>query len=139
MTSVVLLVDKRDLGNYFLVFYLIILRVAIFFDMGRQIIISHKLSIKEIIQHSIMTIAEQLIWSIHNQLHNILRLFNVLPNFPFTTSETTGDYYLLTRYVRVASRVPKLLKTQDLRKLGNIRKVFKPHRMTAQCPFPLPK
>ena len=29
-----------------------------------------------------------------NQFHNILRLFDVLPNFPFTTSETIGDYYL---------------------------------------------
>ena len=26
--------------------------------------------------------------------HNILRLFDVLPNFPFTTSETMGDCYL---------------------------------------------
>ena len=29
-----------------------------------------------------------------NHFHNILRLFYVLPNFPFTTSETMGDYYL---------------------------------------------
>ena len=29
----------------------------------------------------------------YNQLH-ILRLFDVLPNFPFATSETMGDYYL---------------------------------------------
>ena len=29
-----------------------------------------------------------------NQIHNILRLFDVLPNFPSTTSETMGDYYL---------------------------------------------
>ena len=29
-----------------------------------------------------------------NQFHNILRLFNVLPIFPFTKSETIGDYYL---------------------------------------------
>ena len=26
----------------------------------------------------------------YNQFHNILRLFDVLPNFPFTTSETMG-------------------------------------------------
>ena len=26
--------------------------------------------------------------------HNILRLLDVLQNFPFTTSETRGDYYL---------------------------------------------
>ena len=30
----------------------------------------------------------------HNQFYNILRLFDVLPNFPFTTSETMCDYYL---------------------------------------------
>ena len=28
-----------------------------------------------------------------NQFHNILKLFDVLPNFPFTTSEKMGDYY----------------------------------------------
>ena len=27
-----------------------------------------------------------------NHFHNILRLFSVLPNFPFTTSETTRNY-----------------------------------------------
>ena len=42
---------------------------------------------------------------IHNQFHNSLRLFDVLQNFPFTTSETMGDYYLLPWYLRVASRV----------------------------------
>ena len=30
----------------------------------------------------------------YNQFHNILKLFDVLPNFIFTTSETMGDYYL---------------------------------------------
>ena len=29
-----------------------------------------------------------------NRFHNILRLSYVLPNFPSTTSETMGDYYL---------------------------------------------
>ena len=40
-----------------------------------------------------------------NHFRNILRLFDVLPNFAFTTSETMGDYYLQTWYIRVASRV----------------------------------
>ena len=31
--------------------------------------------------------------SFHNHFHNILRLFDVLSNFPFTTSETMRDYY----------------------------------------------
>ena len=29
-----------------------------------------------------------------NHFHNILRLFDVLPNFLFTTSEAICDYYL---------------------------------------------
>ena len=29
-----------------------------------------------------------------NQFHSILRLLDVLPNFPLTTSEMMGDYYL---------------------------------------------
>ena len=30
---------------------------------------------------------------IYNQFHNILRLHDILPIIPFTTSETMGDYY----------------------------------------------
>ena len=44
------------------------------------------------------------------------------------SSETMRDYYLESWYVRVASR---LAKTYYPRKLGNIRKVFKLHRMIA--------
>ena len=40
-----------------------------------------------------------------NQFHNILRLFDVLPNFPFTKSETMGDY------LRAVSRVAERLIT----------------------------
>ena len=56
---------------------------------------------------------------------------NVLQNFPFTTSEGMGGYgyYLSTWYTRVASRVTKWLKTEDLSNLGNIRKVSKHQRM----------
>ena len=31
------------------------------------------------------------VFGLYNQFHNILRLFHVLLNFPFTTSETMGD------------------------------------------------
>ena len=40
---------------------------------------------------------------------------------------------------RVSSRVAEVLKTLDPRKLGNIRKVPKPHRMIAQRPAPQPE
>ena len=46
-----------------------------------------------------------------NQFGNILRLFNVSPNFRFTTSESIGDYYLEAWYVGVASPVAERLKT----------------------------
>ena len=36
----------------------------------------------------------QLATIIYNHFHNILRLFDVLLNFPSTTSETMRDYYL---------------------------------------------
>ena len=41
----------------------------------------------------------------HNRFHNILRLFDILPNFLFTTSETMRDYYLSTWYIRITFRV----------------------------------
>ena len=37
-----------------------------------------------------------------NHFHNILRLFDVLSNLPFTTSEMMRGYYLKTWYIRVA-------------------------------------
>ena len=40
-----------------------------------------------------------------NQLHNILRLFNVSQNFLLTTSEAMGDYHLSTWYIRLAKRL----------------------------------
>ena len=48
----------------------------------------------------------------YNQFRNILRHFNVLPIFFFTTSETMGDYYLQTWYIRAASRDAERLKTE---------------------------
>ena len=45
--------------------------------------------------------------SIYNHFDNILRLFDVLPNFLFTTRETMRDYYIrvYTWYIRVAERL----------------------------------
>ena len=60
--------------------------------------------------------------------HNILRLFDVLPNFLFTTMQ---DYFLKTWYIRVALRITEGFKTKNLRRLGNIKKVSKPHRIIA--------
>ena len=52
-----------------------------------------------------------LISSRNTRFHNILRLFDVLSNPHFTTSETIGDYYLCTWYIRIASRVAERRKT----------------------------
>ena len=37
---------------------------------------------------------EHVLYLSYNQFQNILRHFDVLPNFSFTTSEMMGDYYL---------------------------------------------
>ena len=63
----------------------------------------------------------------HNQFHNILRRFDVLPSFLFTKRETMRDYYLQIWYIRVASQVVEWFQAKNLRKLGNIRKVSKQH------------
>ena len=60
-----------------------------------------------------------------------MRFFDFLTNVPFTTSETICDYYLNIQVIQVASQVAKQLKTYDLRKLGNIKKVSKLHKMIA--------
>ena len=73
----------------------------------------------------------QVVISSHNQVHNVLRLLDVLTYLPFTTSEIKGKYYLYTLYVRVASQV-----AERLGKLGNIKKVSKLRRMIAQRPVP---
>ena len=54
---------------------------------------------------------------------SICRLFQFLEQFFFTTSETGLDYYHQKVSVRVASRVAERLNTQDLRKLGNFKKI----------------
>ena len=41
------------------------------------------------------------------------------------------DYYIKIGYIQVASRDAERLKTYDLRKLKNIRKVSKLHNMIA--------
>ena len=64
-----------------------------------------------VIIHSIKGISNTLTPKTYNQFHNILRLLDVLANFHFTTSETMGDYYLETWYIRVVSGVAEQLKT----------------------------
>ena len=59
-----------------------------------------------------------------------MRVFDVIPNF---ANEKMDGYYLRAWYLRAASRVVKLLKTKNLKKLENIKKVSKLHRMIAQC------
>ena len=78
---------------------------------------------------------------INSHIHNIniSRLFHVLTNFPFTTSETMRDYYYKHGIYKLPQELPNDLRLKYLRKLGNIRKVSKLHKMVAQCPISLPK
>ena len=52
----------------------------------------------------------------YSYFHDILRLFDVWPNFTFTSSETIRDFYLSTWHIRVAHELPN---DWSLRILGN--------------------
>ena len=60
-----------------------------------------------------------------NLERNIRRLFHFLAQFLYTTSEKELDYYHRKVNVRVASRIVERLKTYDLKKLGNFKKIPK--------------
>ena len=62
------------------------------------------------VTYVVSTFTKKLYFLSYNQLHNTLRLFDILPNFPFTTSETMGDYYLQTWYMQVTLRIAERLK-----------------------------
>ena len=74
-----------------------------------------------------------------NPDHNILELYNILVQVRFNTSKTELDIQYSKLGKRVGSRVAERLKTQDLRKLGNIRKISDLGRHKAQCPVSLQK
>ena len=60
-----------------------------------------------------------------------MRIFDVSPDFNFTTCEPMREFYVSTWFIPVAARVAERLKDWELRELGNIRKVSQLHRMTA--------
>ena len=70
---------------------------------------------------------------------NIWRLFHFSAQFFFTTSETELGYYHQKVNVRVASRVAERLKTYDLRKLGNFKKIPEMLEFDGELPVVHPK
>ena len=56
--------------------------------------------------------------STNTNFHNILELFDILPNFPFITSDAMRDYYLQTWSIQVGSRVIERLNTWEMS--GNV-------------------
>ena len=57
-------------------------------------VLNRKYHFWEILVQKIKIIILKLKFGTYNYFHNILRLFDVLPNFAFTTSETMRNYYL---------------------------------------------
>ena len=55
----------------------------------------------------------------------MLTHFHLLPQLPFTTFETEVNYYHQKLNLQVPSLLAKLLKTYDLRNLGNFKKISK--------------
>ena len=67
---------------------------SIILNLLKIITLKFTMFILTILTYSLSRSLEIIFFTTHNPFHNILRLFDVLPNFPFTTSETMGDYYL---------------------------------------------
>ena len=61
--------------------------------------------------------------STYNPGNNTLELYNILVQIRFITSEKKLDIYYSKLCIRVATRVAERLKTYDLRKLENVRKI----------------
>ena len=69
--------------------------------------------------------------------HNILELQNILAQIRFTKSKRKLDIQYSKLRIRVVQGVAKRLKTQDLRKLENIRKISNLGGHIAQCQSPI--
>ena len=76
---------------------------------------------------------------IYNPGHNILELYNVLVQIQLTTSKTKRDIQYIKLGIRAPSGVAERLKTQDLRKYGNISKISNAGEDIAQRPVSLPE
>ena len=75
----------------------------------------------------------------YNLKQNIQRLFHFLAQFVFTTNETEVDYYHQKVNVRVASRIAEQVKTQDLRKSVNFKKIPETLGFDGEYPVVHPK
>ena len=73
----------------------------------------------------------------YNPGHNILELYNILVQVRFITCETKLHMQYSKLDTRVASQVAERIKTQDLRNLGNIRKISNLGGGKVQCPVSL--
>ena len=73
---------------------------------------------------------------IYNQFHNIFRLFDVLLIF---VSPQVKRWAIIPYKHGIYELAYEFLNDLRLTKLGNIRKLSKPHRMKVQCPVSLPK
>ena len=60
----------------------------------REIFLENKLVSHPRMNSSIGAESSSILAKFYNHFHNILRLFDILPNFSVTASETMRDYYL---------------------------------------------
>ena len=70
-----------------------------------------------------------------NHFHDILRLFGCFNKFSFHHKWNDARLLLINMIYELSHDLPNNL-SHNLRKLGNIRKASKPHRMIAQYPLP---
>ena len=76
-----------------------------------------------LLRENVLNTAFKCIFRFCNPRQNILELYSVLVHVRFATSKAKLDIWNNKLGTRVASRVAERLKTEDIRKLGNIRKI----------------
>ena len=74
-----------------------------------------------------------------NHVDDILRVFLWLSKFSFHHKWKEEWLLVINWNIKVTTRSAKWLKTYDIMKLGNIRKISKLQRLISPCPFLLPK
>ena len=74
---------------------------------------------KNAFERLLLFIKSILFKSMLDHFHNILRLFDVLPNLWKNHKWNDAQLLLITRYMRVTSRIAERLKSWGLRILGN--------------------
>ena len=82
------------LKKWYFLFFFFFEKIVVFWVRLDQYLVGFLIFVEISGMFSLLTDRWNTIILVYNDFHNILRLFDVLTKFPFTTSERTRDFYL---------------------------------------------